>query len=239
MTVGFILSCQLWWLWGCRLILMLAKVHISYMNSSYGKISTFLLFQLTFMVPLTVASHQCHGGLMSPLDDHVAGKAGYYILKGKHTNKIRTLQCVSFKNDNIMHFSESELTAWENNRASSLLVTIVYLPSICLTPAYIKALSDTSQHRFLLLGYHIHYCSSLLSSFPRGTKTAISPSQWLRSFCACIRRRIHVNYQLGSDGKFPGEPWKRGQADSPLKIVSCFSYTWIICIHMHIYNVKT
>lgn len=55
--------------WGCRLILMLAK-----RQGSYGKISTFLLFQLTFMAPPTVASHQCHGGLMSPLDHNVAAK---------------------------------------------------------------------------------------------------------------------------------------------------------------------
>lgn len=85
---------------------MLVKVPASYMNSSYGKISAFLLFWLIFLAPLTVASHQC-----LHLYNYVAGNAGYHISKGEYTNKLGTLQCVSFKNDNIMCLSDSQLAA--------------------------------------------------------------------------------------------------------------------------------
>lgn len=69
------------------------------MNSFYGKMSTFIsvIFITAFYCGLL-----CDRGLMSLLDNGVASKTGYYILKGIHVTKIGALQCVFFKNDNMM-----------------------------------------------------------------------------------------------------------------------------------------
>lgn len=160
---------------------MLVKVHTSYMNSSYGKISAFLLFWLIFLAPLTVASHQCQAWCLH-LYNYVAGNAGYYISKGEYTNKLRTLQCVSFKNDNIMCLFDPQLAAWENNRVSSSLVIIVPFaihlsdPYVYKGPLrYIPAPVPPSGLPYPLLLKHV-------ASFSLETKTAVSP-YFVLCFC--------------------------------------------------------
>lgn len=84
-----------------------------------------LLFPLTFIQPFTAAVYQHHSGLMSLLHNCVGSKTGYYTEKGMHTTKIGTLQCICFKKDSIVHFSDLEVTAGGSNRDSPLLVIMI------------------------------------------------------------------------------------------------------------------
>ena len=182
--MGIILSCRLWWFMRLQDDVNAGPKYVevtwTLLMQKYQLLFYFswLLWLLSPWLPISVTVASCPAP-----DDYVAGKAGYYISKGKYSNKTRTLPCVYFQNDNIMLFSDSELTARENNRDSSSPATIVlfaiHLSAPCLYKGplrpFLTQVSPSGLPYPWLLEHDVQ--------FPLGIKTVISSSQCLSVSC--------------------------------------------------------
>lgn len=145
---------------------------------SYNFYFGWLIYCLSLWPPISVTVASCPYWTIVLL-----AKQDITFKKDRMQLKLEPFSVSTLKRDNIMHFSDLEITAWENNRESPLLVIIILFATSVSVPPTWKP-SGTSQNQPLPLGDHIHYYSSMLSNFP--WKQDNSESFLMPCFVLCL-----------------------------------------------------